>query len=137
MLAGLLRAERCDLAVASHALLASEVLELVEEQGARIVCIAALPPGGAAHARLLCRRLRTRFPDLKILVGRWGLARRRPEAGGALLAAGADAVATTLAESREQIAALVPIVSHRSASSTPAITREAVGAASPATAPAA
>ncbi len=137
MLAALLRAERCDLTVASHALLTSEVLELVDAQAARIVCIAAVPAGGAAHARLLCRRLRTRFPDLKILVGRWGLPGGAMEAGGALLAAGADAVATTLAESREQIAALVPIVSHRSASSTLAIAREAVGVALPDTAPAA
>jgi len=136
MLAVLLRAEHCDLTVASDALLASEVLALVEAQGARIVCIGALPPGGGAHARLLCRRLRTRFPDLKIFVGRWGLAGGAMEAGGALVAAGADAVATTLAESRGQIAALVPIVSHRSPTAAPAITREVVGMAPPATAPA-
>ena len=134
MLAVLLRAEHCDLTVASDALLASEVLALVEAQGARIVCIGALPPGGGAHARLLCRRLRTRFPDLKIFVGRWGLAGGAMEAGGALVAAGADAVATTLAESRGQIASLVPIVSHRSPTAAPAITREVVGMAPPATA---
>jgi predicted PurR-regulated permease PerM len=134
MLAALLRTEHCDLTVASHALLASEVLALVKAQEAGIVCIAALPPGGAAHARLLCRRLRTRFPELKIFVGRWGLAGDATEAGGALVAAGADAVATTLAQSREQITALVPIVSRRSATAASATTREAVGTAPPATA---
>jgi len=134
MLAALLRAEHCDLTVASHALLASEVLALVEAKEARVVCIGALPPGGGAHARLLCRRLRTRFPDLKILVGRWGLAGGAMEVGGALVAAGADAVATTLAESCGQIATLVPIVSHRSATPAPVITCDAVGTVPAATA---
>ena len=138
MLASLLRAERCVLTVAGPALLASEVLAWVEQQGARIVCIAALPPGGGAHARLLCRRLHTRFPELKIVVGRWGLAANVTDADGALAAAGADAVATTLAQSRQQIAALVPIVSQRAPSTaSPAATRAAVGAPPPAIAPAA
>ena len=35
------------------------------------VCLAATPPGGLAHTRYLCKRLRARFPDLKILVCRW------------------------------------------------------------------
>jgi len=110
------------------------VLALVEAKEARVVCIGALPPGGGAHARLLCRRLRTRFPDLKILVGRWGLAGGAMEVGGALVAAGADAVATTLAESCGQIATLVPIVSHRSATPAPVITCDAVGTVPAATA---
>lgn len=113
MLAEVLRQEHCELAVASHALLASELVALVAAQHVRIVCIAVVPPGGAAHARLLCRRMRTRFPDLKIVVGFWGLAAGAEEAGGALVAAGADAVATSLAETRERIAALVPLLAAR------------------------
>ena len=109
MLAEVLRQEHCELVVASHALLASELLALVEAERVRIVCIAVVPPGGAAHARLLCRRMRTRFPGLKIVVGFWGLGAGADEAGGALIAAGADAVATSLAETRERIAALVPL----------------------------
>jgi predicted PurR-regulated permease PerM len=111
MLAALLRPERGDLAVASHALLTSEILALVESKQVRVVCIAALPPAGGAHARLLCRRLRARFPELKIVVGRWGLAGGSAEGRDALVEAGADAVATTLAESRDQIAAFVPLLS--------------------------
>jgi predicted PurR-regulated permease PerM len=134
MFGALLRPERGDLGVASHALLASEVLALVETQEVRVVCVATLPPGGAAHARLLCRRLRTRFPDLKILVGRWGLAAGPAEAGGALLAAGADAVATTLAESLEQIAAFVPLLSNRPTVPASAGVPEVASTAAPATA---
>ena len=33
--------------------------------------IGSLPPGGAAHARYLAKRLRQRFPDAHLLIGRW------------------------------------------------------------------
>src|SRR5262249_7358725 len=64
---------RFEVSLVSPALLASEVVALVEEKRPMAICIAALPPGGMAHTRLLCLRLRSRFPDVKILVGRWGL----------------------------------------------------------------
>jgi hypothetical protein len=32
-----------------------------------------LPPGGLAHTRYLCKKLRARFLKVKIVVGRWGL----------------------------------------------------------------
>jgi predicted PurR-regulated permease PerM len=136
MLAALLRPERGDLAVANQALLASEILQLVESQQVSVVCVAALPPGGGAHARLLCRRLRARFPDLKILVGRWGLADGPAEGRDALVAAGADAVGTTLAESRDQIAALVPLLSARPDAAAPSGAPAVTGVATPAAAPA-
>jgi hypothetical protein len=126
MLAALLRPERGDLAVGKHALLASEVLAQVEAQQVRVVCIGAVPPGGAAHARLLCRRLRARFPELKILVGRWGATGGGADVGGALVAAGADAIAATLAETRDQVAALVPLLSTPT-TSPPAGTATVVG----------
>ena len=33
----------------------------------RLVCIAAVQPGGLAHTHYLCKRLRAEFADLKIL----------------------------------------------------------------------
>jgi len=41
----------------------------VAEQAPALVCIGALPPGGLAHARYLCKKLRARFPEVKIIVG--------------------------------------------------------------------
>ncbi len=71
-----------------------------------VVCVGALPPGGLAQARYLCKRLRASFPHQKIVVIRWGLldnaAQRREE----LRAAGADLVAVTLLEARAQVALL-------------------------------
>ncbi|HXH01176.1 MAG TPA: hypothetical protein VNI56_03155, partial [Xanthomonadaceae bacterium] len=71
-----------------------------------------VPPGGLIQTRYLCKRVRQRFPDLKIVVGRWGLleegaAKNREQ----LTAAGADRVAITLADTvvqLQQLAALAP-----------------------------
>ena len=87
--------------------LASEVIEHVAEKVPALVCIASLPPGGLAQTRYLCKRLRARFPDLKIIVGRWG--GRVENNAEDLTAAGANKIGTTLAETRDQITQLSQI----------------------------
>src|SRR5262249_61270012 len=82
--------------------LSGEVVSLVGERTPAVVVIAAMPPEGLAQARHLCKRLRARFPDVKIIVGRWGDSDEdgdRPS----LLEAGADAVASTFRQSRNQL----------------------------------
>jgi predicted PurR-regulated permease PerM len=105
-----LDAKRFEVSIASPSLLASEVVRLVEETKPGLVCIAALPPGGLAHTRLLCLRLRARFPQLKILVGRWGLKGSLDKNREQILAAGADRMATSVVETRKQIMAFAPVV---------------------------
>jgi hypothetical protein len=73
MLQRILDPARWDLEPIEPSTLTAELLELVEERRPGVVCIASTPPGGLAHTRYLCKRLRSRFPDLKILVGRWGV----------------------------------------------------------------
>jgi hypothetical protein len=122
--------------------LTGELLDRVAERRPAAVCIATIPPGGLAHTRYLCKRLRSRFPDLKILVGRWGThditttepAREAtPDRAAAALKeaaadsaapspavvdpmvaglkeAGADFVAATLLETRQQLASLIPVL---------------------------
>jgi predicted PurR-regulated permease PerM len=87
--------------------LTSEVIDQVAESGPALVCIASLPPGGLAQTRYLCKRLRARFPELKIIVGRWGTSSENN--WSSLLAAGADKVGATLAETRDQIIQLSQI----------------------------
>jgi predicted PurR-regulated permease PerM len=89
--------------------LASEVIDQIVEKGPSLVCISSLPPGGLAQTRYLCKRLRNRFPDLKIIVGRWGT--RSENNWSSLLAAGADKVGTTLVETRDQVIQLSQISS--------------------------
>ena len=64
---------------------------------------ALAPPEGLAQARHLCKRLRARMPDIKILVGRWGGADAKANDRESLIAAGADDVGLTLAQSRDQL----------------------------------
>jgi hypothetical protein len=117
MLQQLLDPVRWELEIVSPHLLVSEALFLVETQAPTVVCIGALSSGGlAAHTRHLCKRLRARFPDLKILVGRWGDEPSSEEVRELLQASGADRVGATLVQTLEQIQE----VSHLEPSSVPA-----------------
>lgn len=113
MLQQLLDPNRCEITLTTTALLAAEFVSLVEEKKPDVVCIASLPPGGLAHCRYLCLRLRARFPNLKIVVGRWGLKGNLDKNREHLLSAGADYFATTLQETRNQVSNLAQLLSHR------------------------
>jgi hypothetical protein len=97
--------------VASADVLTSEVVAMVETSRPAVICLSSLPPAGLAQTRYLCKRLRARYPDVKILVGRWGHRDGGAEHWDVPLSAGADHVSTSLLESRNylaQFAALQP-----------------------------
>lgn len=71
MLAQLLAMRGCVVQAVSVTALASEMVDLVEQRKADVVCISAMPPAAAAHARYLCKRLQGRHPDAHMLVGLW------------------------------------------------------------------
>ena len=77
--------------------LAGETLEQIDKDGCGTICISAVPPHAASHAAYLTRRLKKRFPKLRIVVALW-----TSEAGerikSRLSAAGVDEVATHLDE---------------------------------------
>ena len=95
MLARLLPAPEFDAVALPHANPA-ETLQAIEAARCRTVLISALQPPAASHAESICRRLRQRFPELKILVGLWGADGDVAKAAVRLKAAGADEVVTTL-----------------------------------------
>jgi predicted PurR-regulated permease PerM len=97
---------RYALEVASAEALTAEVLTLVEQHSAELICIAALPPEAMTPTRYLCKRLRARFPSCKIAVGCWGLTEDVEANLAALRSAGADEVGMTLEESRNQVTQL-------------------------------
>ncbi|HKA63373.1 MAG TPA: AI-2E family transporter [Methylomirabilota bacterium] len=103
MLEHLIDPARWTIEIASPHLLRSEIFTLIEEKRPVAVCLGTLPSGSRGRTRYLCKRLRARFPDLRILVGSWGqrdnvaLARRQLEG------AGADLVSTSLLESRQHL----------------------------------
>jgi predicted PurR-regulated permease PerM len=110
MFGPLLDSTHFTLDVSSNRLLSSEVVSLVKERAFSAVCVVSLPPGGLTHARYLCKKLRAAFPELKILVGRWGPPGFGGDGAEPLRAAGADAVGATLQESRDQLYQLAPLL---------------------------
>jgi predicted PurR-regulated permease PerM len=84
-------------------LLSAEVVARVEAARPPVVCVVALPPGGVAHTRYLVKRLRDRLPATRIIVGRWCAGEAAEEQRRQLLAAGADHVGATLAETRNEL----------------------------------
>lgn len=96
----------CQAEIASTNRLTSEIVSQVEDEQPAIVCIASLPPGGLAHTRLLCKRLRQSLPKLKILVGRWGLGAEMSANREELMEAGADLIGMSLEETTGQLVQL-------------------------------
>jgi predicted PurR-regulated permease PerM len=93
--------------------LASEMVDLVEKRKADVVCISAMPPAAASHARYLCKRLQGRFPDAHLIVGLWNakgdLAKMRERIG-----CGATThVVASLAAAQEKIHGLLQPLLHR------------------------
>ncbi len=56
---------------ASSDSLAGEIVERVQADAPDAICISALTPRSAAHARLLCKRLEAAVADRDVLVGLW------------------------------------------------------------------
>jgi predicted PurR-regulated permease PerM len=105
----LLTSSRYEMEVLADEALTSELVDQVAKKRPGLICIVSVPPGGLAQTRYICKRLRARFPDIGILVGRLG-----PQAGNyrdALIAAGANKVATTMIELRDQVIQLSQISS--------------------------
>jgi predicted PurR-regulated permease PerM len=110
MLEQLFDPAKYNIEITGEGMLTAELVAYVARLEPRIVCIAALPPGGLSHTRYLCKRLRGRFPELKIMVGRWGLKTNVEQNVERLQEAGADQVATTLLKTREQVNAWYPVL---------------------------
>ena len=100
----------CRIEVVSATLLSAEMLQLIEEKKPAIICIGAMPPDALAPTGYLCKKLRERFPELKILVGRWGSRGNRTRDQEHLEAAGAGYVSTKLLETRTQLLHLIQTV---------------------------
>jgi predicted PurR-regulated permease PerM len=82
--------------------LATETLEQVGEGACKTICISAVPPQAASHASYLARRMKKRFPKLRIVVALWtneSTDKVKPR----LLDAGIDEVATRLPEVLAQL----------------------------------
>jgi predicted PurR-regulated permease PerM len=103
MLQKLLDSDLYELEIVGEEKLTSEVVVMTVEKKTGLVCIGALPPDGLVQSRHLCKRLRGVSPKPKILVGRWGSTEDKDEIRNLLFSEGADQVAISLIEARDQI----------------------------------
>jgi 2-methylisocitrate lyase-like PEP mutase family enzyme len=103
----LLESRGVEAALTTTTALASERLEVVAEAGADIVCIASLPPAAVSHARYLVKRLRSRFPQVPIVVGLLGANGDLGRARHRLQVLGTEQVEGTLAQTLESMDRLI------------------------------
>jgi hypothetical protein len=82
------------------------MIEQVAAESAAIVCVSALPPFAATHARYLCKRLRPKFPRLQLIVGLWQTRGITKKTRDRLTAIGIDKLVTTLSEAADDLARL-------------------------------
>lgn len=96
MLAQLLRLEGSN-AIELRVNRTEAMLEELSHHAFRIACVSALPPFAVGHARVLCKRLRARFPETRTIVGLWNFASGSEKARDRI-GVGIAGAATTLAE---------------------------------------
>jgi len=106
MLRMTLGAEGIHLEIGSGKLLLSETLDTVARGGFDVVCIGIAPAGGLFAAKLVCRRLRRRFPAMPLLVVHWSGSSSDARERAAMFEAGASAVYGSIDELRLALVAL-------------------------------
>src|SRR6187549_3080744 len=88
---------------------AVELVSLVRDRTFSVVCFADLAPSPSSKTRYLVRRLRSALPEVRIAVGRWGPPALADENPQALVAAGANHVASLLLETRNYLGGLLEL----------------------------
>jgi len=134
MVGHLLDPARYRMEVSRTGMLVSEVLAWVDLHRPTLLCIGAVAPGGLSQARLLCKRLRLQCPELKIVVGRWGLHDEMDADRQHLLAAGADHVETTVLDTQRTLVMVGLTCGHPGPESPPTPAPEVVPWTAPTTA---
>ena len=107
MLQRLLPAGKCQMEVLSKDVLAGEVLTRVGESKPAVVVIGAVPAYSFSAIRYLCKRLRARWPEVRIVVGCWGLREDVKPTMERLVTAGADLASAELLQTRDQLLPLI------------------------------
>lgn len=107
----LLDDSRWNVEVATDDILTSELVARVAEQSPAAICITSIAPDRVAHARYLCKKLRTASKDVPLIVGRWGLQSRLSQTDRVrLMEAGASVITTSLLETRKWLNTRYPLL---------------------------
>lgn len=97
--------ETVQLSCISSQTLSGELMEEVSERPPALICIGATLPGTTGPMRYLVKRLRSKHPNVPLVLARWGLAntRQKNELGSAT---GVNEIATSLKEARNYLTQL-------------------------------
>ena len=109
MLRELLVSKNCSVEVLSSAALAAEIVARVNEDNPALVCIGAVAPDESVQVRYLSKRLSASFPDLRLVIGQWGV--RELDENGVSLTDDLGEVGSTLLQTRDQITNLRQLIS--------------------------
>ncbi|MGE5641079.1 MAG: AI-2E family transporter [Clostridia bacterium] len=109
MLARAISPEHYRAVVLAHEKLAGEIVEEAAASDARAICVSAMPPAAAANAAYVCKRLRLRLPDRKIVVALWHANTNLEAIAERLRHAGADEVVTRLPQAMERLRLIAPV----------------------------
>ena len=115
MLTILLRRAGANADPLSSSMLASERIDRLAALDPQAVCVGALPPYAAFHARHLIKRIRARLPKIEIIVGYWDPAGPPAQINPRLKAAGADRVVRSFKEALEALSTAHQRPSHATA----------------------
>jgi hypothetical protein len=107
MLAELLRPAGVPMEIIEEVATPFQAADQLAEWEADLAVVSYLPPGGLTPARYLVRRLRARFANLPIVVGRWNEQETQAAADDPLMSVGASRVVFRLEEARDTILAMV------------------------------
>jgi hypothetical protein len=105
MLAQILETRDCHVQAVPITSLAGEMIDLVDQRTADVVCLSATPPAAVMHARYLSKRLRDQLPHVKLVVGLWNAQGDLNKAKDRI-GCGSTVVAT-LADAQKQVRLLV------------------------------
>ncbi len=86
----------------SSKMLVNEILADIGERRIGMVCISAVRPFAVMHARFLAKRLRVRFPQLKVMIGLWDSKKKAASVERKPEDSAADWIVSTLAEAVHQ-----------------------------------
>jgi predicted PurR-regulated permease PerM len=114
MLAGLLKRQGFKVELISSQRLTGEAVHIVEELKPCLICVSAVPPLALLHARYMCMRLRSQYPDLKLVVGIWQSKADGEKLKTKLPASLVEYAAITLADAVTRITAIANSESTRS-----------------------
>jgi predicted PurR-regulated permease PerM len=112
-----LRARGYHMQVGIPGRLSAEVVDWVDSENPPVVCVLSVAPGELTQSRFICKRLRARFADIKLVAARLGVADDLEAEKEILIKAGADQVCMTVAETGkeliqvlQQVALQIPLV---------------------------